>query len=62
MRTSLGPVAAGRHWLIVGAEAGSYSVNTQTLAARPFSFSGIPATDINSSGDINFSATVLSVP
>ena len=45
--------------LIAGAEAGSYAVNTQTLAARPFSFFGSPGEDITGSADINFSATVL---
>ena len=45
--------------LLAGAESGSYAVNTQTLAARPFSFSGSPGQDITSSGDINFSASVL---
>ena len=48
--------------LLAGAESGSYAVNTQTLAARPFSFSGSPGQDIMSSGDINFSATVLRAP
>ena len=48
--------------LLAGAESGSYAVNTQTLAARPFSFSGSPGQDITSSGDINFSATVLRAP
>ncbi len=45
--------------LIAGAEAGSYAVNAVTLAARPFSFFGSPGRDIETSGDINFSATVL---
>jgi hypothetical protein len=45
--------------LIAGAESGSYAVNPLTLAARPFSFAGSPGLDIASSGDINFSATVL---
>ena len=49
----------GGNRLIAGAEAGSYAVNALTLAARPFSFSGSPGQDIESSGDINFSATVL---
>jgi hypothetical protein len=48
--------------LIAGAEAGSYAVNAVTLAARPFSFSGSPRRDIENSGDINFSATVLPYP
>jgi hypothetical protein len=48
--------------LIAGAEAGSYAVNAVTLAARPFSFSGSPGQDIEHSGDINFSATVLPYP
>ena len=48
--------------LIAGAEAGSYAVNAVTLAARPFSFSGSPGQDIENSGDINFSATVLPSP
>jgi hypothetical protein len=48
--------------LLAGAESGSYAVNTQTLAAWPFSFSGSPGQDITSSGDINFSATVLRAP
>jgi hypothetical protein len=45
--------------LIAGAQAGSYAVDAATLAARPFYFFGPPGEDINSSGDINFSATVL---
>ena len=45
--------------LIAGAEAGSYAVNAVTLAARPFSFFGSPRRDIETSGDINFSATLL---
>ncbi len=48
--------------LIAGAEAGSYAVNAVTLAARPFSFSGSPRRDIENSGDINFSVTVLPYP
>ena len=48
--------------LIVGAEAGSYAVNAVTLAARPFSFPGSPGQDIENSGDINFSATILPSP
>ena len=48
--------------LITGAEAGSYAVNAVTLAARPFSFSGSAGRDIENSGDINFSATVLPYP
>ena len=48
--------------LIVGAEAGSYAVNATRLAARPFSFFGSPGVDIESSGDINFSATILPAP
>jgi hypothetical protein len=54
-------LAAGNR-LIAGAEAGSYTVNAVTLAARPFSFSGSPGQDIETSGDINFSATVLPSP
>jgi hypothetical protein len=49
----------GTNRLIAGAEAGTYAVDAVTRAARPFSFSGFPSTDINSSGDINFSATLL---
>lgn len=49
----------GGNQLIVGAEAGSYAVNALTLAARPFSFFGSPGQDIETSGDINFSATIL---
>jgi hypothetical protein len=49
----------GGNRLIVGAEGGSYAVDAVTLAARPFSFLGTPGEDINSSGDINFSATIL---
>jgi len=52
----------GGNQLIVGAEAGSYAVNAARLAARPFSFFGSPGEDIESSGDINFSATVLPAP
>lgn len=52
----------GGHRLIAGAEAGSYAVNAATLAARPFSFSGSPGQDIENSGDINFSATILPYP
>lgn len=48
--------------LIAGAEAGSYAVNAVTFAVRPFSFSGSPRRDIENSGDINFSATVLPYP
>ena len=48
--------------LIAGAEAGSYAVNAVTLAARPFSFSGSPGRDVENSGDINFSVTVLPFP
>jgi hypothetical protein len=48
--------------LIVGAEAGTYAVNAARLAARPFSFFGSNGEDIESSGDINFSATVLPAP
>jgi hypothetical protein len=50
------------NWLIAGAEAGSYAVNAVTLATRPLSFSGSPGQDIENSGDINFSATVLPYP
>lgn len=50
----------GGNRLIVGAEGGSYAVDAVTLATRPFSFLGTPGEDINSSGDINFSATILS--
>jgi hypothetical protein len=49
----------GDNRLIAGAGAGSYAVNAATLAARPFSFSGSPGRDIENSGDINFSATIL---
>jgi hypothetical protein len=52
----------GGNRLIAGAEAGSYAVNAVTLAARPFSFSSSPGQDIENSGDINFSATVLPSP
>ena len=52
----------GGNRLIAGAEAGSYAANAVTLAARPFSFSGSPGQDIENSGDINFSATVLPSP
>jgi hypothetical protein len=52
----------GTNQLIAGAEAGSYAVDAGTLAARPFSFLGFPGQDINTSGDINFSATVLTAP
>lgn len=52
----------GGNRLIAGAEAGSYAVNAVTLAARPFSFSGSPGQDIENSGDINFSATILPYP
>ena len=52
----------GGNRLIAGAEAYSYAVNAVTLAARPFSFSGSPGQDIEHSGDINFSATVLPYP
>lgn len=48
--------------LIAGAESGSYAVNAVTLAARPFSLSGSPGRDIENSGDINFSATVVPYP
>jgi hypothetical protein len=48
--------------LMAGAEAGTYAVNAVTLAARPFSFSGSPSRDIENSGDINFSATVVPYP
>jgi hypothetical protein len=48
----------GGNRLIAGAEGGSYAVDAVTLATRPFSF-GSPGEDINSSGDINFSATIL---
>jgi hypothetical protein len=48
----------GGNRLIVGAERGSYAVDAVTLASRPFSF-GSAGDDINSSGDINFSATIL---
>ena len=48
----------GGNRLIAGAEGGSYAVDAVTLATRPFSF-GSPGDDINSSGDINFSATIL---
>jgi hypothetical protein len=49
----------GGNRLIVGAEGGSYAVDAVTLAARPLSFLGSAGEDINSSGDINFSATIL---
>jgi hypothetical protein len=52
----------GGNRLIAGAGAGSYAVNAATLAARPFSFSGSPGQDIENSGDINFSATILPYP
>jgi hypothetical protein len=52
----------GGSQLIVGAEAGSYAVNAVRLAARPFSFFGSHGEDIESSGDINFSATIVSAP
>jgi hypothetical protein len=48
--------------LIVGAEGGSYAVDAVTLAARPFSFFGSAGEGLESSGDINFSATVLTDP
>jgi hypothetical protein len=41
----------GGHRLIVGAEAGSYAVDADTLAVRALSFAP--------GNDINFSATVL---
>ncbi len=44
----------GGHWLIVGAEVGSYAVDTATLSVRAFSFGPV--------NDINFSATALPVP
>jgi hypothetical protein len=49
----------GGNRLITGAKGGSYAVDATTLAARPFSFFGSAGEDINASGDINFSATVL---
>jgi hypothetical protein len=52
----------GGNQLIVGAEEGSYAVNAVSLAARPFSFFGSHGEDIESSGDINFSATIVSAP
>lgn len=52
----------GGNQLIAGAEAGCYAVNAYTLAARPFSFFGTHGQDIESSGDINFSATILHAP
>ena len=52
----------GGHQLIVGTETGSYGVDAETLSVRAFSFFGSPGQDINSSGDVNFSATVLPVP
>lgn len=52
----------GSDRLIAGAEAGSYAVDAATLAAQPFSFFGSPGQDIMGSGDINFSATLLSAP
>lgn len=51
----------GSNRLIIGAEDGSYAVDAVTLATRPFSF-GSPGEDINTSGDINFSATILAAP
>jgi hypothetical protein len=44
----------GGHRLIVGAEAGSYAVDADTLSARPLSFAP--------GADINFSATLLPGP
>jgi hypothetical protein len=44
----------GGHWLIVGAEVGSYAVDAETLSIRALSL--VPG------NDINFSATVLPVP
>ena len=52
----------GGNRLIAGAEAGSFAVNAVTLAARPFSLSGSLGRDIENSGGINFSATVVPYP
>jgi hypothetical protein len=52
----------GGNRLIVGAEMGSFAVDAVRLSARPFSFSGSPGEDIQDSGDINFSATLLLSP
>ena len=52
----------GGNRLIVGAETGSYAVNAAIHAARPFSFFGSHGKDIEGSGDINFSATLLPAP
>jgi hypothetical protein len=49
----------GGNRLIAGAEGGSCMVDATTLAVRPFSIFGSAGEDINASGGINFSATVL---
>ena len=45
--------------LIAGAESGSFTIDAVRLTARPFSFSGSPGQDVENSGDVNFSATIL---
>ena len=51
----------GGNRLIIGAEGGSYAVDAVTLATRPFSFVS-NGEDIITSGDINFSAIILTAP